>query len=397
MARKLKSDRVLFTSTVLLIGIGVVMVYSASAVLADDRYGRPDLFLVKQALWGVLGLAALAVAMRVDYRTYRNDAFIWTGLGAVCLLLALVLVFGTPVNGARRWFNVGGLGIQPSEFAKLGAVFFTALVLDRRMHRIDEVSYSLLPIAIVVGAMFTLIVLQPDMGTALALLLIVGMMVFAAGLGYGRIAGAALVALPVLLFVIVSAPYRMRRLVSFVDPWADLQDDGWQLVQSFIAVGTGGVFGRGLMEGVQKLFFLPEPHTDFIYAVIGEELGLLGATAVSALRPQMTMPAAPRSANSREIASPSPWVPPLTTATFPANCLSLAVTAFPPPAAASRRSDNRPPRRPPSNAAAPSTQIHRAVPWPGPVRPRPPPSLHSRYRRAFWRSRGSRCSRRRAR
>ena len=280
MARKLKSDRVLFSSTVLLIGIGVVMVYSASAVLADDRYGRPDLFLLKQALWGVLGLAALAIAMRVDYRMYRNDAFIWTGLGAVCLLLALVLVIGTPVNGARRWFNLGGLGIQPSEFAKLGAVFFTALVLDRRMHRIDEVSYSLLPIAIVVGAMFTLIVLQPDMGTALALLLIVGMMVFAAGLGYGRIVGAALVALPVLLFVIVSEPYRMRRLVAFLDPWADLQDDGWQLVQSFIAVGTGGVFGRGLMEGVQKLFYLPEPHTDFIYAVIAEELGLLGATAV---------------------------------------------------------------------------------------------------------------------
>jgi len=280
MARKLKSDRVLFTSTVLLVCIGVVMVYSASAVLSQDQAGRPDVFLVKQALWAVLGLAALAVAMRVDYRTYRSDAFIWAGLGGVFLLLVLVLLLGVPVNGARRWFNVGGLGIQPSEFAKLGAVFFTALVLDRRMHRIDEVSYSLLPIALVVGAMFALIAVQPDMGTALALLVIVGIMVFAAGLGYSRILGAALVAVPVLLFVILSAPYRVRRLIMFWDPWADRQGDGFQLVQSFIAVGTGGLFGLGLMGGHQKLFFLPEPHTDFIYAVIGEELGLLGATAV---------------------------------------------------------------------------------------------------------------------
>jgi cell division protein FtsW len=235
---------------------------------------------MKQALWAVLGLAALAVAMRVDYRTYRSDPFIWAGLGGVCVLLVLVLAIGAPVNGARRWFNVGGLGIQPSELAKLGAVFFTALVLDRRMHRIDEVSYSLLPIAIVVGAMFALIAVQPDMGTALALLVIVGTMIFAAGLGYGRIVGTALVALPVLAFVVLSAPYRMRRLVAFLDPWADPFDDGFQLVQSFLAVGTGGVFGLGLMGGHQKLFYLPEPHTDFIYAVISEELGMLGATTV---------------------------------------------------------------------------------------------------------------------
>jgi cell division protein FtsW len=279
VARKLKSDRVLFTTTLLLVCVSVVMVYSASAVVALERFDQPYLFLTKQAMWAVLGLAVLAIAMRIDYRTYRNDVFVWGALGIVCLLLLLVF-FSPPVNGTRRWFNVGGLGIQPSELAKIAAVFFTALVLERRMHRIDELQYSLLPIAIVVGVMFGLILLEPDYGTAISLLLIIGLMVFAAGLNYRYLLGTALVALPVLYIVLISAPYRRRRLLAFLDPWADPLGDGFQVIQSMIAVGTGHVFGKGLMGGVQKLFYLPEPHTDFIYAVISEELGLIGATAV---------------------------------------------------------------------------------------------------------------------
>jgi len=279
VARKLKSDRVLFTTTLLLVCVSIVMVYSASAVVALERFDQPYLFLTKQAMWSVLGLAVLAIAMRIDYRTYRNDVFVWGALGIVCLLLLLVF-FSPPVNGTRRWFNLGGLGIQPSELAKISAVFFTALILERRMHRIDELKYSLLPIAIVVGVMFGLIVLEPDYGTAISLLLIIGLMVFAAGLNYRYLVGSALVALPVLYIVLISAPYRRRRLLAFLDPWADPLGDGFQVIQSMIAVGTGHVFGKGLMGGVQKLFYLPEPHTDFIYAVISEELGLIGATAV---------------------------------------------------------------------------------------------------------------------
>jgi cell division protein FtsW len=279
VARKLKSDRVLFTTTLLLVCLSVVMVYSASAVVALERFDQPYLFLTKQAMWGVLGLAVLAIAMRIDYRTYRNDAFVWAALGLVGLLLVAVFFF-PPVNGTRRWFNLGGLGIQPSELAKVAAVFFTALMLERRMHRIDEVQYSLLPIAIVVGVMFTLIVFEPDYGTAISLLLIIALMVFAAGLNYRYLIGTALVTLPVLYIVLISAPYRRRRLFAFLDPWADPLGDGFQVIQSMIAVGTGHVFGKGVMGGVQKLFYLPEPHTDFIYAVISEELGLLGATAV---------------------------------------------------------------------------------------------------------------------
>jgi cell division protein FtsW len=279
LARKLKIDRVLFTATLLLICVSIVMVYSASAVVALERFQQPYLFLTKQALWSVLGLAVLGVAMRVDYRTYRNEAFVWALLALVLTMLVAVL-FSAPVNGTRRWFGVGGLGIQPSELAKIACVLFTALMLERRMHRIDDLSYSLTPIALIVGLVVALILLQPDFGTSISLALVVAVMIFAAGLHYRYFVGLALVALPAIYIVLVSAPYRRRRLLAFWDPWADPLGDGFQIIQSLVAVGTGGVFGRGLMGGVQKLFYLPEPHTDFIYAVIGEELGLAGATAI---------------------------------------------------------------------------------------------------------------------
>ena len=279
MARKLKSDRVLFIATLLLVCASIVMVYSASAVVALEKFDQPYFFLIKQGLWAVLGLAVLAITMRIDYRTYRNDAFVWGAIAFVVLLLVAVM-FSAPVNGTRRWFNLGGLGIQPSELAKIAAIFFTALILERRMHRIDEVQYSLLPILIVTGGMFALIVAEPDYGTGISLLLIVGMMVFAAGLNYKYLLGTALVALPVLWVVLMSADYRRRRLLAFWNPEADPLGDGFQVLQAQIAVGTGHIFGKGLMGGVQKLFYLPEPHTDFIYAVISEELGLIGATAI---------------------------------------------------------------------------------------------------------------------
>jgi cell division protein FtsW len=279
VARKLKSDRVLFVASIVLVSVSVVMVYSASAVLALERFQEPYRFLMRQALWAALGLGVLSIAMRIDYRTYRNEAFIWAVLGVVGLMLAGVL-FTPPVNGARRWLNVGSLGIQPSELAKIGCVLFAALMLERRMHRINEVSYSLTPIVIITGAIVGLIVLEPDVGTSLSLLLTIGVMIFAAGLSYRHLALAALVVLPTVTAVLLAAPYRRRRLFAFLDPWQDPLGDGFQIIQSRIAVGTGGVTGRGLMEGVQKLFYLPEPHTDFIYAVIAEELGLIGATAI---------------------------------------------------------------------------------------------------------------------
>jgi len=279
MARTLKSDRVLFLATVGLVCLSIVMVWSASAVVAMERYQQPYLFLVKQLLWATVGLGVMWAAMGVDYRQYRQPVFIWSCLGIVTLCLVAVL-FSPPVNNARRWFSVAGLGIQPSELAKLAAIFFIAAILERRMHRINEIGYSLLPIGLVVGLLVALILLEPDFGTSMSLALIAGVMVFSAGLSYLYVAAAGVMLIPLAAFIMLGADYRRRRLFAFMHPWDDPLGDGFQLIQSLIAVGTGGVAGKGLMQGVQKLFYLPEPHSDFIYAVISEELGLIGATVV---------------------------------------------------------------------------------------------------------------------
>ena len=279
MARKLQSDKWLFLATLALICASVVMVYSASALVALERFQQPYLFVTRQTMWAAVGIAVLSIVMRIDYRAYRNDRMIWLLIGAVGVMLVAVL-FSRPINGTRRWFGIGGFGIQPSELAKMAAILFTALMLERRRTRINELQYSLLPIALIVGGIVGLILLEPDFGTSVSLLAVIGVMVFAAGLSYRYMFGAAMLALPALYVIVMQADYRRRRLLTFMDPWADPLGDGFQVIQSLIAVGTGGVFGKGLMQGVQKLFYLPEPFTDFIYAVISEETGLIGASFV---------------------------------------------------------------------------------------------------------------------
>src|SRR3954470_11035851 len=217
MARKLKSDHVLFIATILLVALSVVMVYSASAPVALQRYGRSSVFLVKQGMWAALGLPMLWLLMKVDYRTYREPVFIWTCLGLVTLALVAVL-FSAPVNSARRWFGLAGIGVQPSEFAKLSSIVFIAAILERRMHRIDDVKYALLPIGLVIAALVGLILLEPDFGTAMSLVLIAAAMVFAAGLNYQYILGVCLAAIPTVYIIAMGAPYRRRRLLSFLNP-----------------------------------------------------------------------------------------------------------------------------------------------------------------------------------
>ena len=280
MARKLKSDKVLFLATLLLVCASVVMVYSASAVLAMGRFQQPPwFFLLKQVIWAVIGIGLLGAAMRVDYRLLRRPLVIRSAL-AISVAALIVVFFGPAINGTRRWFSIGGVGIQPSELAKVAVIVFTAAILERRMERMNGVAHALAPVALVTGLVCGLIVLEPDFGTAFTLLMIVGVMVFAAGLPYRYLAGLTLVVAPLLFAVLVSAPYRVQRLLAFLDPWADPYGTGYQIIQSQIAVGTGGLLGQGLMAGVQKLYYLPHPHTDFIYAVIAEETGLLGGVVV---------------------------------------------------------------------------------------------------------------------
>jgi cell division protein FtsW len=281
MARKLKSDKLLFTATLLLVCTSVVMVYSASAVIATERFQAPYLFLFKQAAWVLIGLSLVPIVMRIDYRCYRQPMVVWSAIGVTAAALVIVL-FVPPVNGASRWLSVGPLGIQPSELAKIAVIIFTAALLERRMDRIDDVGYSLLPIGLVTGVIVGLIVIEPDLGTAVSVMVIASAMIFTAGISYRYVVGLALVSLPAFYVVVMASEYRRQRVFAFLDPWGDPLGYGYQMIQSMIAVGTGGIFGRGLMGGVQKLFYLPEPHNDFIYAVIAEELGLIGATTVLA-------------------------------------------------------------------------------------------------------------------
>ena len=277
MARKLKSDKLLFTATVLLVCTSVVMVYSASAFIALENNGDPYFYLFKQGTWALLGLVLVPVMMRIDYRTYRQPVVIWTGLAIVAVALVAVL-FGHARNGANRWLLFGSLGIQPSELAKIVVILFIAALLERRMDRIDEPAYALLPIGIVLALVVGLILREPDLGTSVSIVVIAAVMIFAAGIDYRYVAAVGIAAVPALYFLLAFSDYRWRRVLAFLNPWADPLGDGFQMIQSMIAVGTGGLTGRGLMGGVQKLFYLPEPHNDFIYSVISEELGLVGAS-----------------------------------------------------------------------------------------------------------------------
>jgi cell division protein FtsW len=281
MARKLKSDKLLFTATVLLVCTSVVMVYSASAVVAMENNRDPYLYLFKQGTWALLGVALVPLMMRIDYRNYRQPVVIWAGLGVALLGLVAVL-FAHPINGATRWLGGGGFGVQPSELAKIVVVVFIAALLERRLDRIDEPIYALLPIGVVLAVIVGLILAEPDLGTSVSVVVIAAVMIFAAGINYRYVIGVFFAALPAFYFLLAFSDYRRRRILAFLNPWADPLGDGFQMIQSMIAVGTGGVFGRGLMGGVQKLFYLPEPHTDFIYSVIAEELGLFGASIVLA-------------------------------------------------------------------------------------------------------------------
>jgi cell division protein FtsW len=279
MARTLKSDKLLFSATLFLVCASVIMVYSASAVQSLNKYDVPYHFLSKQLAWGVMGFGLMLMAMRTDYHHYKRPAVIWSVLGIVVVALLAVFLFGR-INGTRRWINLAGVSLQPSELAKLAAIIFTSALLERRMHRVNELAYAVLPIGLLTAVLAGLIVLEPDFGTAVMLVLIVGTIVFTAGLSYRYLFGTLLVLLPAAMVLVLGSPYRRRRLESFLDPWKDPLGDGFQAIQSLIAVGSGGAFGKGLMAGVQKLFYIPEPHTDYIFAVIGEELGLIGTTIV---------------------------------------------------------------------------------------------------------------------
>ncbi len=286
MARKLAVDLFLFGPVVLLVALGLLMIYSASAMQiylpSAGGPSQPLFFVFKQAVAVLLGALLVFGAVKLDYRRLNDLRLVAFGLGGLVLALVAVL-FRAPINGTRRWIDLGVLSVQPSEFAKIGLVVALAALLSRREGELDDVKRTLLPAAGLLGLLGGLVLLQPDFGTALSYFAIAGAMLFYAGLRFRWFAGAALLALPALVAYAWSAPYRRARILAFLHPESDPLGTGYQALQSLIAVGTGGLSGLGLGDGKQKLFFLPYPYTDFIYAIVGEELGLIGCAVVLAL------------------------------------------------------------------------------------------------------------------
>jgi cell division protein FtsW len=286
MPRRIETDRYLFLATVALCLVGAVMVFSASAVIAREQSGNAYTFLLRQLVWLALGGGGMFWMMNVDYHRLRQPVVIFTGLFVVLVLLVVVF-FQDKSHATHRWIRIGPASIQPSEFAKLAVIFYLAWFLEmRRRPRsfgindpLHTVGPALGPILLLVA----LVVIQPDLGTALEVFLIALAMMFVAGLSGWYLLGTGVASLPIIYLLIVRVAYRYERVMGFLNPEADPQRHGFQLLQSLIAVGSGGFLGVGLMESRQKLFYLPEAHTDFIYAVLCEELGFLGGAAVLAL------------------------------------------------------------------------------------------------------------------
>ncbi len=283
MPRKLTPDLWLFGAVVALCSIGVVMVYSASAIIAADRFHDPFFFLKKQFFWAVIGFGCLWAALRADYRRLERLVVPLLVVSFVLLVLVLVPPFGQAINGTRRWFRGGPLSFQPVELAKFSLVLYLAAFLSRRRAVMSSFGQGLLPPLLVAGCMAGLTVLQPDLGNSLALIILTLTLAFLAGARVTHMLAIAAAALPVVGLLIALRPYRWRRMLAFVNPWDDPHGSGFQIIQSFLALGSGGWFGLGLGESKQKLFYLPEPHTDFIFAILGEELGLVGASVVVGL------------------------------------------------------------------------------------------------------------------
>lgn len=279
MAKKRAFDRVLFSTVVVLAGLGLVMVYSASAAQAQGKAINP--FLVKQAMAALLGFGAMAAAMHINYQMLRKPAVVYGLVVAVAALLVLVL-FGPELNATRRWLFLAGVSVQPSEIAKFALVAFLAYQIEKKQDRVNS-SELLVPAAVVTGLFAGLVVLQPDLGSAVLLLAVAGAILFLAGLSWKFVVGAAALALPAIYLLVVSVPYRKQRLLAFLEPERDPLGSGFQALQSLIAVGSGGVLGLGPGNSVQKLYFLPYPFSDFLYSIVAEELGMIGALAVLAL------------------------------------------------------------------------------------------------------------------
>jgi cell division protein FtsW len=282
MARKLAPDKWLFAATVGLALFGVVMVYSASAIIAQRENGSQFYYVIKQGVWVAIGFVVMLLAMQFNYQQLKSRRIVYGLLGLTTLMLLAVFAF-SKVNGAHRWIKFDHFSVQPSEISKLTLAIFLAYFLEKRAGEEGDFWRTFVPCGLAAAWLAVLVVVEPDFGTALMLILIFVVVIYTAGARLAHLAMASAPAILVASGLLLFVPWRMKRLITFLNPWADQQGSGFQVVQSLIAIGSGGPNGLGFAQGKQKMLFLPFAHSDFIFAVIGEELGLVGALAVVAI------------------------------------------------------------------------------------------------------------------
>ena len=264
----------------LLLGLGMVMVYSVSLAHCRDSHGDPYYLLKRQLIWSAVGLLIFFLAYRLDYHWWRRRPLPLLGLGLISLMLVFIPGVGRSGGGAQRWLGLGNLAFQPSELAKYILIIYLADLLSRRQERLDDFREVFLPALAVIGVFSALVVAQPDLGSAIGIVMVGLLMLFVAGARLGHLLVLGLAALPAVAGLILKVGYRRQRILSFLDPWADSKGAGFQIIQSFIALGSGGWSGVGLGASRQKLFYLPAANTDFIFSILGEELGFLGTVSV---------------------------------------------------------------------------------------------------------------------
>lgn len=280
MPKKATFDEFILIITLILVLIGLIMVYSSSAIVALKKFGDPYFFLKKQVLWAFLGIIGMLIMIVFDYHVLRKFIYPILAIEFALLIMVLIPQFNHEVNGVRRWLNLGFFSFQPSETAKLTLILYISHLLAKKKEGIKDFTYGFFPPVLVVGIFLTLIILQPDFGTTLIIGCFVFLVFFVAGARLHHMLSVILFSLPFIFLSISNVEYQKRRIFAFLNPWGDPTGKGFQIIQSFLALGKGGLFGLGFGGSEQKLFYLPEPYTDFIFAIIGEELGFVGVLTI---------------------------------------------------------------------------------------------------------------------
>ena len=272
-------DSVVFYTTMILVFFGIIMVFSASYIQSSFKHNDPYYFLKRNLIFATLGFAGMMVLSNIDYRFWKKYATHICILSSIFLILVLTPL-GIEANGAKRWLGVGGATFQPSDIAKFASVVITAKLIEKRYDKIKSLTKGILPLLIMPMIFFILIMLEPNMSTAGTVILVLFVMLFVAGMNLKFVGGMILAGVGMFIALVIAEPYRMKRVLSFLDPFQDPLGSGYQVIQSLYALGSGGLFGLGLGKSKQKYFYIPEPQNDFIFAIIGEELGLIGCILV---------------------------------------------------------------------------------------------------------------------